>query len=139
IDDIAVNSEYLPQYLPELTELLDSYGLLYTIVGHIGDGNLHVIPLMDFRDPKTRDVILELSPKVYELALRYHGTITAEHNDGIIRTPYVPQMFGPAMMRIFETIKRTCDPLNIFNPKKKVGGTAEDIVSAIHIDTLSNA
>lgn len=135
IDDIAVNPEFLPQYLPELTQLLDSYKLLYTVAGHLGNGNLHVIPLMDFKDPKTKQTIVDLSPKVYQLALKYKGTITAEHNDGIVRTPYVPQMFGEAMMRVFMALKKACDPDNIFNPKKKVGGTVADMEHLIQIDS----
>lgn len=134
IDDVAVNPEYLPQYLPELIKLLDSYQLLYTIAGHVGNGNLHVIPLMDFTDPKTKEIIMELSPKVYELALQYKGSITAEHNDGIVRTPYVAQMFGNTMVTIFEAIKTLHDPLDIFNPKKKVRGTIADMEQSIRID-----
>lgn len=133
IDDVIIDPKYFPEYLPKLTKLMDKYKLLYTVVGHIGNGNLHVIPLMDFSDPKTKDIILELSPKVYDLVAKYHGSITAEHNDGIIRTPYVQKMFGNTMVQVFTAIKNTCDPAVIFNPKKKVGGTIDDIVAAIHI------
>lgn len=134
IDDVAVNPEYLPQYLPQLTAILDSHQLLYTIAGHLGNGNLHIIPLMDFKKQATKETILAVSRAVYELALRYQGTITAEHNDGIIRTPYVEQMFGSDMVAIFEAIKKAHDPLDIFNPKKKVRGTLDDIKSYIRID-----
>lgn len=53
--------------------------------------------------------------------------MTAEHNDGIIRTPYLKTMFGENITNIFSEIKESCDPKNIFNPGKKVGGTLEDI------------
>lgn len=133
IDDVIVDPKYFPEYVPQLTALFDSYKLLYTVVGHIGNGNLHVIPLMDFSDPKTKEIILELSPKVYDLVTKYHGSITAEHNDGIIRTPYLETMFGKEMVTLFEQTKQICDPMTIFNPKKKVGGTTKDIALAIHI------
>lgn len=133
IDDVIIDPKYFPEYVPKLTALLDEYKLLYTVVGHVGNGNLHVIPLMDFSDPKTKDIILELSPKVYKLVLKYKGSITAEHNDGIVRTPYLPLMFGDEIVAIFKDIKTILDPLMIFNPKKKVGGTTEDAAAAIHI------
>ncbi len=135
IDDVIVDPKYFPEYVPKLTALLDEYKLLYTIVGHIGNGNLHVIPLMDFSDPKTKDIILELSPKVYDLVVQYHGSITAEHNDGIVRTPYLATMFGDEMILVFAAIKNACDPVMLFNPGKKVAGTVDDMASAIHISS----
>jgi FAD/FMN-containing dehydrogenase len=127
IDDIVVHPDNYPQFLPELNALLDQYHLLYTIAGHIGDANFHIIPLMDLADPKQRAMILELQPKVYEIVAKYKGSITGEHNDGIIRTPYLPIMYGEKMCALFAEVKKIFDPLGILNPGKKVGGTIEDI------------
>lgn len=127
IDDFVVPPDTYPRFLPELNALLAKYELIYTIAGHVGNGNFHIIPLMDLKDPKTKEIILELAPKVYDLVLKYGGTTTGEHNDGIIRTPYLSQQFGPEMVKLFAETKRIFDPLNIFNPGKKVGGTFEDI------------
>lgn len=127
IDDFVVPPSSYPTFLPELNALLAEYKLVYTIAGHIGNGNFHIIPLMDLSKPETKQIILELSPKVYNLVLKYGGTTTGEHNDGIIRTPYLRQMFGEKMVSLFEETKNIFDPLNIFNPGKKVGGTFEDI------------
>ncbi len=129
IDDVVVRPEYLPKFLPELIKLLEEYKLLYTIAGHAGDGNFHVIPLMDMTDPHNAKIIPELSDKVYNLVLRYRGSITAEHNDGIIRTPYLKKMFGREVVHLFQEVKRIFDPENIFNPGKKVGGSLEYIIS----------
>jgi len=131
IDDIAVNPEYLPEYLPKLIEILDSYNLMYTIAGHLGNGNFHVIPLMDLKEIGDGEKILEISDKVYDLALQYKASLTAEHNDGIIRTPYLEKQFGKQMISLFAQVKDIFDPLNIFNPKKKVGGTFDDIRKAL--------
>ena len=127
IDDIVINPQDLAVFIPRLKKLLDEYKLFYTIAGHIGDGNLHVIPIMDFDEPQTRKTILELMPKVYELIAEFRGSNTGEHNDGIIRTPYLRYMFSTEMLEIFKEIKEMADPLRIFNPGKKVGGTVEDI------------
>ena len=122
IDDLIVRPEYLPEFLPKLNEILRQYKdyMVYTIAGHPGDGNFHIIPLMDL-DEKSKKIIPELSEKVYDLVLEYHGSITAEHNDGLIRTPYLEKMYGSEVYRLFEKTKQIFDPKNIFNPRKKVG------------------
>ena len=127
IDDIIVRPEFLPEFLPKLQTILDDYRLIYTIAGHVGDGNFHIIPLLDMADEANQDIILELSDKVYDLVISFGGSITAEHNDGIIRTPYLKQMYGEDLVRLFKEVKDIFDPLNIFNPGKKVGGTKADI------------
>ena len=129
IDDFVVPPDSYPKFLPELNALLAQYekNFIYTIAGHIGNGNFHIIPLMDLKKPETRKIILELSPKVYELVLKYGGTTTGEHNDGIIRTPYIEMLFGEKVYKLFEETKNIFDPQNIFNPGKKIGGTFADI------------
>lgn len=129
IDDIAVNPEYLPEYLPRLIKILDEYKdeFMYTIAGHLGNGNFHIIPLVDMNKQQNKDHIIEISERVYELVLEYKGSMTAEHNDGIIRTPFLPQMFGAEMMQVFTHVKNIMDPENIFNPGKKIGMTKDDI------------
>ncbi len=129
IDDFVVPPATYPEFLPKLNALLDEYKshFIYTIAGHIGNGNFHIIPLMDLSKPENRAVVLELAPKVYELVIKEGGTTTGEHNDGIIRTPYLPLLFGPDMERLFEETKRIFDPHGVFNPGKKVGGTFADV------------
>jgi len=129
IDDFVVPPASYPQFLPELNALLAEYKdkFIYTIAGHIGNGNFHIIPLMDLNKPESRGTILTLAPKVYDLVIKYGGTTTGEHNDGIIRTPYLQQLFGTEMNELFGETKKLFDPLNIFNPGKKVGGTQADI------------
>lgn len=132
IDDFVVPPPTLPVFLPKLKTLLDKYHLLYTVAGHVGDGNFHIIPLVDPKDPTIPGVIEELSKKVYDLVAEFHGSISGEHNDGMIRTPFVEHMFGSDMYRLFEATKKIFDPLNIFNPGKKVGTTFA--ASASHLD-----
>jgi FAD/FMN-containing dehydrogenase len=129
IDDFVVPPDSYPEFLPQLSALLDEYKdrFIYTVAGHVGNGNFHVIPLMDLSKPEVRSVILELAPKVYDLVIAHGGTTTGEHNDGIIRTPYLGQLFGERMVRLFEETKRIFDPEGILNPGKKVGGTFEDV------------
>lgn len=129
IDDFVVPVDSYPEFLPKLDSLLSDYQqyFIYTVAGHIGNGNFHIIPLMDLSKPEVRNVILELAPKVYDLVHEFKGTTTGEHNDGIIRTPYLKEFFGTEVYGLFEKTKDIFDPHHIFNPGKKVGGTFEDI------------
>jgi FAD/FMN-containing dehydrogenase len=106
-----------------LNAILDPYRgrLIYTIAGHVGDGNFHIIPLMNLKNPQDREIIPKLMEAVNSLVLEFGGSITAEHNDGLIRSPYLKRMYGERVYRLFEEVKRIFDPDNIFNPGKKVG------------------
>ena len=122
IDDIVVRPHDLPEFLPKLNALLDPYKnrIIYTIAGHAGDGNFHIIPLMDFKNPKDRAIIFSLSESVYSLIAEFKGSITGEHNDGLIRTPYLNKMYSPEIIHLFEETKNIFDPEHILNPRKKV-------------------
>ncbi|HVS79610.1 MAG TPA: FAD-binding oxidoreductase [Candidatus Paceibacterota bacterium] len=125
IDDIIVRPEFMPEFVPQVTKILDDYKLVYTIAGHAGNGNFHIIPLMDMHHPENRDVIMEVSEKIYDLVVKYHGSITAEHNDGIVRTPYLLKVFGPEMVKLFKETQDIFDPQDIFNPGKKSNCTLQ--------------
>lgn len=131
IDDISVRPEYLPEFLPKLYAIMADYKLLFTIAGHIGDGNFHIIPLMDFSRPDFKEIIKDLSERVYALVGEYEGSITGEHNDGLIRTPFLDRMFSIEMLDIFDQIKHAFDPEKIFNPHKKVDGDMDLLFASI--------
>ncbi len=134
IDDFVVRPEFLPDFLPKLENVLAKYDLIYTVAGHIGDGNFHIIPLMDLHDDKSIAVIENLSKEVYDLIREYHGSITGEHNDGLVRTPFLYEMYSDSILDLFKKTKEIFDPVYIFNPGKKVGGDLA--YSFEHIDRI---
>ena len=127
IDDFIVAPEKLGEFLPQLYLLLDPYKekMTYTVAGHIGDGNFHIIPLVNLDDEEVRRSIPILMDLVYNLVLKFGGSITAEHNDGLIRSPFLERMYGREVYRIFEEIKQIFDSEGIFNPGKKVGSNLQ--------------
>lgn len=128
VDDVIVPPASLPEFLPKMREILDRHKLVYSIAGHAANGNFHIIPLIDADARLAGKMIMEVSEEVYALVLSYGGSITAEHNDGIIRTPFLEDMFGKEMTGLFAEVKKIFDPENIFNPGKKVGLVKGDIV-----------
>lgn len=119
IDDFVVPPQYLTAFLPKLRKIIKKYKLFATIAGHMGDGNFHVIPLMKLEDKKDRKKILPAMKAVNNLVLKYHGSLSGEHNDGLVRGPWLRMMYGPRMLKLFKEAKDIMDPDNIFNPHKK--------------------
>lgn len=125
IDDLIVPPAALPEFLPKLTQIMERYNFLYTVAGHMGDGNFHIIPLMDLTIQSEREKIYPALEEVTDLVLKYNGSLSGEHNDGMVRGPMLERMYGPEMMEIFKQVKRSFDPNNIFNPHKKTDATLE--------------
>jgi len=119
IDDLVVNPPHLVEFWPQIRTIIKKYDLLATIAGHMGDGNFHIIPLMKLEDPKDRAKLLPAMKEVNELVLKYGGSLSGEHNDGLVRGPWLTQMYGPEMVSIFQQAKHIMDPDGIFNPHKK--------------------
>lgn len=119
IDDLVVNPPYLTEFLPKIRKIIKKYKLMATIAGHMGDGNFHIIPLMKLEDPKDRAKLLPAMKEVDRLVLKYHGSLSGEHNDGLVRGPWLEEMYGREMLRIFREAKHIMDPDGIFNPHKK--------------------
>lgn len=119
IDDLIVSPEHLPEFLPRLRKIIKKYKLFATIAGHMGDGNFHIIPLMKLEDPKERKKILPAMKEVNNLVLKYGGSLSGEHNDGLVRGPWLEQQFGKEIVDLFREVKDIFDPQHIFNPHKK--------------------
>lgn len=125
IDDFVVNPEHLPEFFPKIRKIIKKYKLLATIAGHMGDGNFHIIPLMKLEDPKDRAKLEPAMKEVNNLVLSYKGSLSGEHNDGLVRGPWLKQMYGDEMLDIFKKTKDIFDPDHIFNPNKKANATWE--------------
>jgi FAD/FMN-containing dehydrogenase len=133
IDDLIVLPQALPEFLPKLRYILSHYpSLVYTIAGHVGDGNFHVIPLMDVKKKENRDMIVPLMEQVHKLVFYYAGSMSAEHNDGMIRTPFLQDQFGKEVVELFSQTKHIFDSQGVFNPGKKTQGDLHFALA--HID-----
>lgn len=125
IDDFVVPPQHLSTFLPQIRRIIKKYKLFATIAGHMGDGNFHIIPLMKLEDPSDRKKILPAMKAVNNLVLKYGGSLSGEHNDGLVRGPWLKQMYGPAVYKLFKETKDIMDPQNIFNPHKKANAEWE--------------
>lgn len=125
IDDFVVNPEHLPDFFPKMRTIIKKYKLFATIAGHMGDGNFHIIPLMKLEDPADRAKLEPAMREVNNLVLSYKGSLSGEHNDGLVRGPWLEAQYGPEMVDLFKKTKDIFDPQHIFNPRKKAYATWE--------------
>lgn len=119
IDDMTVQPRYVPEFIPKLRKIIRKYKLPATVQGHFGDGNFHIIPLMDISSKKDQAKLEPVMRELIPIVLKYNGTMAGEHNDGMVRGPWLPAVFGDEMYQIFKQTKEIFDPQYIFNPHKK--------------------
>ena len=136
IDDMTVQPKYLPQFIPELRKVIRKYKLPATIQGHFGDGNFHIIPLMDIAGTKDQAKLEPIMRELIPIVLKYGGTMAGEHNDGMVRGSWLPAVFGQEVYNVFRSVKEIFDPEYIFNPHKKTDASWEFSMS--HVRTKND-
>jgi D-lactate dehydrogenase (cytochrome) len=112
--DVCVPISALAACVVETRKDIDRLGLLAPIVGHVGDGNFHVMPLID---PEERGKAREFVDRLVERALRFEGTCSGEHGVGQGKISYLATEHGSGI-GVMVAIKKALDPLNILNPGK---------------------
>ena len=115
--DVCVPISSLAACVVATRQDIDRTGLLAPIVGHVGDGNFHVLPLIDPTSPEEKRKVREFLDRLIERALRYEGTCTGEHGVGQGKMAYLAAEHGLAI-GVMAAIKKALDPLNILNPGK---------------------
>lgn len=125
MDDLVVPPQTLPHFLPEVRAIITKYKLLATITGHMGDGNFHIIPLMNIEKPEEKAKLEPAMKEINALVFKYGGSLSGEHNDGMIRGPWLEDMYGKETFELFKKTKDIFDPQNIFNPHKKTDSNWE--------------
>ena len=93
------------------------FGLRAPMVGHLGDGNFHVLLPYDQEKKETYQKIRKFSDILIEKTLELEGTITGEHGVGLHKKDYLLKEHGDNLP-VMKSIKRTIDPNNIMNPGK---------------------
>ncbi len=95
-------------------------GLVAPIVGHVGDGNFHVQPLVDTDSPEEVAACEAFIERLVARALAMEGTCTGEHGVGQKKMKYLEAEYGPPALDMMRALKRAIDPDNIMNPGKIV-------------------
>lgn len=127
IEDGTVPVALLPEFFEKAYELFKKYDLEIAVWGHAGDADLHMQPFMNLASERDRRKIFELTDDFYKMVIELGGTTCGEHNDGLMRSPWLKDLYGEDMYRLFERVKKIFDPTGILNPGKKIGVTLDQI------------
>jgi FAD/FMN-containing dehydrogenase/Fe-S oxidoreductase len=120
VEDTAVAPEKLSEFIGRFLELLRKHGTRAGIYAHASVGCLHVRPVINMKSEDGIRKFEAIAGEVAELVLEFGGALSGEHGDGLVRSPFMRQMFGDTIYQAFREIKRTFDPLGILNPGKIV-------------------
>ncbi|HAI85558.1 MAG TPA: FAD-binding oxidoreductase [Firmicutes bacterium] len=112
--DIAVPPASVPALLNDLKAIAKKYNTTAPAIGHIADGNMHNYIMLE--NGKLPDYLDDIRNDMYMAALKYGGTITAEHGTGKTRKKHMDQQFTDREIEIMRGIKKAFDPNHILNP-----------------------
>jgi D-lactate dehydrogenase (cytochrome) len=116
--DTCVPISRLAEVVTETVAEAEAAGIVYYIVGHVGDGNFHVAYLIDPDDPAERALAERLNEQLVARALRAEGTCTGEHGIGLHKQGFLVDETGAGTVELMRQLKRALDPKNILNPGK---------------------
>lgn len=115
--DVCVPIGALADCIVHAKGLLADCPVPYAIMGHVGDGNFHVVFALDPASPEDDRVVRQINAAMVEQALSVDGTCTGEHGVGIGKQTYLAAEHGPALA-VMRRLKAALDPEGLFNPGK---------------------
>jgi D-lactate dehydrogenase (cytochrome) len=116
--DVCVPISKLPDCIEETKRDLAKASMPSTILGHVGDGNFHVIFPIDPNSPEELAEVEAINARIVERALAVDGTCTGEHGIGLGKQPWLLKELGEDAVAMMRAIKQALDPDNLFNPGK---------------------
>ncbi len=121
--DVCVPIAHLAECIVETQADLAASSLVAPLVGHAGDGNFHLIFMLDPNDPDERARVAAANHRLVERALKFGGTCSGEHGVGTGKLKYLEQEHGAEALAVMRQVKAALDPKNLMNPGKLVPGT----------------
>jgi Fe-S oxidoreductase len=121
IEDVTVLPATLPEFIRAELAIFKRHGVRAGVFGHGGDGDLHVRPVLNPKNPDHVVKMRAIATDVYELAAGLGGSPTGEHGDGRLRTSFLNMFYGE-VIPLFHEVKSVFDPAGIMNPGDKIGG-----------------
>ena len=127
IEDAAVPVEHLASYAIGIKEYAAEIGVGgIAFYAHASAGCLHIRPQVNLKKENGLKQMRLLAEKSIELVLKYGGTTSGEHGEGIARGEFMEQLYGPELTAAFRQVKEVFDPDHLFNPGKIIDPPAMD-------------
>ena len=118
IEDAGIPSQHLPQYIDEVLKVCEKHGTKAAMYAHASVGVIHVRPILDLRLAEDIERLKNITDDTFELVMKYKGSWSGEHGDGLVRSAYNKRFFGDTLYNVFLEIKKLFDPDNLMNPGK---------------------
>lgn len=122
VTDVCVPISQLADTIEETRVDLAEHDIYGPIIGHVGDGNFHVVCVVPPNDPAELHRIEEFNERLITRALDAGGTGTGEHGIGLGKSSHLHRELGEGAIAVMRAIKRAIDPDDIMNPGKVTGG-----------------
>ncbi|MFI6535680.1 FAD-binding and (Fe-S)-binding domain-containing protein [Nonomuraea sp. NPDC050547] len=120
VEDTAVDPKHLAEYTDRFRGVLDRHGLTAGFYGHCSVGCLHIRPFVDLADPEQVTTMRAVAVEIKDLVAEYGGVNSSEHGDGLARSEFNREIFGPELYEAMRSVKHLFDPGNVLNPGKIV-------------------
>ncbi|HXE39767.1 MAG TPA: FAD-linked oxidase C-terminal domain-containing protein [Azonexus sp.] len=116
--DVCVPISRLAECIAVTNEDIAQVGIPIALFGHVGDGNFHLVVLVDTANEKEMTEAAWISQRVVERAIAMEGTCTGEHGIGLGKRKYLPLEHGEVAVDVMRALKKALDPANLLNPGK---------------------
>lgn len=118
IEDAGIPSEHLPKYIDEVLKVCAKHGTEAAMYAHASVGVIHVRPILDLRLTEDIERLKNIAEDTFKLVVKYKGSWSGEHGDGLVRSAYNKRFFGEILYDVFLEVKKLFDPDNLMNPGK---------------------
>jgi FAD/FMN-containing dehydrogenase/Fe-S oxidoreductase len=116
VEDAAVPPDRLEEFITRFERIVEKSATWACFYGHASVGCLHVRPALDTSDPDGVSRMRHIAEEVAGLVVECGGSISGEHGDGLARSEFLEEMYGPQMLRAFVEVKALFDPEGVLNP-----------------------
>ena len=124
VDDVVVPADRIAELVQYLSSFFKHQDVSVAIFGHIGNGNAHIVPLLDVSDRHDFEAMVAGYHEIHQTVVtRFGGSICGEHGDGRVRAEFVPKYFGEELYALFKQVKAAFDPRTVLNPGVKISTT----------------
>ena len=137
VEDVVIPPTELPKFLTTLQNVLKKHQVTASLFSHAGHGQLHIRPFLDLSDPTHVRRMQHLARDLYEEVMSVGGSMSGEHGDGLSRTWFLREQYGP-LYSVFTQVKKIFDPVGILNPGKIIDDAGQSLAQNLRPVSVAN-
>jgi FAD/FMN-containing dehydrogenase/Fe-S oxidoreductase len=135
VEDAAVPLDKLATYIEKAGKVFEKYKLEWSAWSNAGQGEVHVMPMMDLRTKAHLDILEKVAGEIHAIVWECGGTISATHGEGLARSQWLEKQAGKELFAVFKELKSIFDPSGLLNPNKKITIDAHLMLKSLRFGT----